>query len=83
MKFFVLILGLRLQKYSTNTKKYPPKKVLEALNLFSQFELPGKTRDGIVFTLPVTTRDESNFGTPPPFCGNLGWENKLRVPKTF
>ena len=25
--FFVLILGLRLQRYSTNTKRYPPKKV--------------------------------------------------------
>ena len=25
--FFVLILGLRLQSYSTNTKRYPPKKV--------------------------------------------------------
>ena len=24
--FFVLILGLRLQRYSTNTKRYPPKK---------------------------------------------------------
>ena len=24
--FFVLILGLRLQRYSTNTKKYPPEK---------------------------------------------------------
>ena len=27
MIFFVLILGLRLQSSSTNTKKYPPKKV--------------------------------------------------------
>ena len=25
--FFVLILGLRLQRYSTNTKRYPSKKV--------------------------------------------------------
>ena len=25
--FFVSILGLRLQKYSTNAKRYPPKKV--------------------------------------------------------
>ena len=27
LMFFVLILGLRLQRYSTNTKRYPPKKV--------------------------------------------------------
>ena len=27
MIFFVLILGLRLQRYSTNAKRYPPKKV--------------------------------------------------------
>ena len=26
MIFFVLILGVRLQRYSTNTKRYPPKK---------------------------------------------------------
>ena len=25
--FFVLILGLQVQRYSTNTKRYPPKKV--------------------------------------------------------
>ena len=30
--FFVLILGLRLQRYSANTKRYPPKK------LFGNFE---------------------------------------------
>ena len=27
--FIVLILGLFLQKYSTNTKRYPPKKVFD------------------------------------------------------
>ena len=26
LKFFVLISGLRLQRYSTNTKRCPPKK---------------------------------------------------------
>ena len=32
MIFFVLILGLRLQRYSTNTKRYPPSKVFEAIS---------------------------------------------------
>ena len=31
--FFVLILGLRLQRYLTNTKTYSPKKVLETLSV--------------------------------------------------
>ena len=34
--FFVLILGLRLQRYLTNTKREPPKKFLETLSLFFQ-----------------------------------------------
>ena len=38
--FFVLILGLRLQRYSTNTKRCPrEKKVLETLS----FVFPAKT----------------------------------------
>ena len=38
--FFVLILGLRLQRYSTNTKRCPPeKKFWKTLS----FDLPAKT----------------------------------------
>ena len=36
--FLVLILGLLLQRYSTNTKRYPPKKFLET----QTFVLPAK-----------------------------------------
>ena len=32
--FFVLILRLRLPRYLTNTKRYPPKKFLETLKFF-------------------------------------------------
>ena len=45
LMFFVLILGLRLQKYSTNTKRCPPeKKFLETLS----FDLPAKTIVGLM-----------------------------------
>ena len=37
--FFVLILGPQLQRYSTNTKRYTPKKVFGN----SEFVLPAKT----------------------------------------
>ena len=36
LNFFVLILGLRLQRYLTNTNREPPKKFLETLSLFFQ-----------------------------------------------
>ena len=42
LKCFVLILGLRLQRYATSTKRYPFKKFLQTVNLFSQPELPSK-----------------------------------------
>ena len=62
--FFVFISGLPLERYSTQTKTYLPKKVLETQILFYQPELPGKKRDWIILTLPVTSRDQSNFGKP-------------------
>ena len=67
MKFSFLILGLRSQRYLTNTKRHPPKKFLETLNLFFQLELPGKKTDAIMFTFPVTSQDQSNFSKPHPF----------------
>ena len=43
--FFVLILGLQLQRYSRNTKRCPPeKKFLETLS----FVLPAKTTVGLM-----------------------------------
>ena len=47
--FFVLILGLRLQRYSTDTKRYPRKKFLAILS----FVLPAKTTVGLI----VQSRD--------------------------
>ena len=41
---FILILGLQLKRYLTNTKKYPQKKFFETLNLFYRPELKGKER---------------------------------------
>ena len=43
--FFVLILGLRLQRYSTNTKKCPPEKSFWKL---LSFDLPAKTTVGLM-----------------------------------
>ena len=42
LNIFVLIFGLRLQRYSTNAKRYSPEKFLETLSLFSQREFPEK-----------------------------------------
>ena len=41
-EIFFVILWMWLQSYSTNTKRFPPEKVLEALYLFSQPEFPEK-----------------------------------------
>ena len=49
MIFFVLILGLRLQRYSTNTKRYPRKKFLETVS----FVLPAKTTVGLIHQTTV------------------------------
>ena len=38
----VLILGMRLERYLTNTKRYPPKTFLKILSLFSQPEFQQK-----------------------------------------
>ena len=50
---------------------------METLNLFSQPELLGKKKDGIIFTLPVTSRDQSSLRKSPHFSENSGWEIKL------
>ena len=68
---------------STNTERYPLKKVLESLNLFSQPELPGKKRNWIILFLPATSHDQYIFGKLFPFSGNSDWENKLNVSKTY
>ena len=41
-EFFVLTLGLQLQKYSTNAKRYSHKKFLETLGLFFRPEFSEK-----------------------------------------
>ena len=42
LKFFVLILELRLQRYSANTKRHPHIKLLETLSLLSQLDFSKK-----------------------------------------
>ena len=44
LKCFVLVLGVWLQRYSRNTKRYPLKKCLETLSLFSLLEFQEKER---------------------------------------
>ena len=55
-QFFALILRLQLQRYLTNTKRYPPKKFLETPNLSSQPELQGKKRDRIMVFLNLAEK---------------------------
>ena len=78
------MLGLRLQRYSTNPEKYPLLKLLEILNLSSQPELPGEKEIlHIIYPLAVTLHEVFKSSKTLPFSGNTKWKNKFRDLKNF
>ena len=78
MNFFVLVLGLRLQRYSTNKKRYSPKIFLQSIDLFSQPKLAEKKMEKMKDKChPIPSRDFTNFDKHPSFSGIFPWENKL------
>ena len=64
--FFILILGLRLQKYSTNTKRYPPKKVFGKSEFRSSRQ---KSQFSKLLGLLWFWREEQNSEFPKTFFG--------------
>ena len=49
---------------------------METLNLFSQIELPGEKRARIIFTLPVTSSEQSNLSKLLLFSENFRLEEQ-------
>ena len=83
LELFWFHFGRRLQRYIQQIQKDKPLKSFGNPESVSQSELRGKKRDRIIVTLPMTSRDLSNFGKHPPFSGNSGWECQLSVSKNF
>ena len=75
--------GAAVTKIFNKYKEISLVKFLETLNLFSRPKLSGKKRGQIIFTLPVTPCDLSNFGKTLLFSENCDWENKFKVSKNI
>ena len=78
--FFVLILGLRLQRYSTNTKRCPPKKLFGNSEFCSSRQNHSKPN-----SLESCGRPNSLEIVRPNSLENCGFggKTKLRVSKNF